>query len=203
MLKPSLTTWSDPKTLSPRTLRRIPSRAWEADTHTIQPAMPTRILGIDPGTATVGWAVLDLEGGRALPLAYGHFSTAPTQSLSARIAEIAADLRQVCATHAPHEASVEKIFFFKNQKTIIPVSQARGAILLTLESLGIRISEYTPLQVKQSLTGYGRADKRQMQLMVKSILKLRDIPKPDDVADALALALCHANSRAMNILLQQ
>lgn len=161
-----------------------------------------RILGIDPGTATVGWGVLEIEGSRMTPVAYGHIATSPARSLSERIAEIASDLRKISEVHRPDEASVEKIFFFKNQKTVIAVSQARGAILLTIETLGIRLFEYTPLQVKQSLTGYGRAEKKQMQTMVKSILKLRDIPKPDDVADALALALCHANSRKMNTLLE-
>ena len=135
-------------------------------------------------------------------LAYGHIATSPALPLSERIAEIARDLREISRQYSPEEASVEKIFFFKNQKTVIAVSQARGAILLTLETLGIRLSEYTPLQVKQSLTGYGRAEKKQMQIMIKSILKLSEIPKPDDVADALALALCHANSRAMNALLE-
>ena len=161
-----------------------------------------RILGIDPGTATVGWGILEIQGGAMTAIAYGHIATSPTLPLSERIAEIARDLREISQTYSPEEASVEKIFFFKNQKTVIAVSQARGAILLTLETLGIRLSEYTPLQVKQSLTGYGRAEKKQMQIMIKSILKLADIPKPDDVADALALALCHANSRAMNILLE-
>lgn len=162
-----------------------------------------RILGIDPGTAIVGWGILEIEGGRMTPVAYGHIATSATLPLSERIAEIARDLREISKKHSPDEASVEKIFFFKNQKTVIDVSQARGAILLTLETLGIRLFEYTPLQVKQSLTGYGRADKKQMQIMVKSILKLSEIPKPDDVADALALALCHANSRTMNIMLNK
>lgn len=162
-----------------------------------------RILGIDPGTATVGWGILEIGGNRMTPIAYGHIATSPKIPLQERIAEIARDLREISKKHSPDEASVEKIFFFKNQKTVIAVSQARGAILLTLETLGIRLFEYTPLQVKQSLTGYGRAEKKQMQAMVKNILKLRDIPKPDDVADALALALCHANSRSYQNMLEK
>ncbi len=162
-----------------------------------------RILGIDPGTATIGWGVLEVEGSRMIPIAYGHIATSAQLPLSERIAEIARDLREVSEKHSPDEASVEKIFFFKNQKTVIAVSQARGAILLTLETLGIRLFEYTPLQVKQSLTGYGRAEKKQMQIMVKSILKLSELPKPDDVADALALALCHANSRTYQNMLKK
>jgi crossover junction endodeoxyribonuclease RuvC len=162
-----------------------------------------RVLGIDPGTAIVGWGILEIEGSQMTPIAYGHIATSATLPLSERIAEIARDLREISKKYSPDEASVEKIFFFKNQKTVIAVSQARGAILLTLETLGIRLFEYTPLQVKQSLTGYGRAEKRQMQILIKNILKLSEIPKPDDVADALALALCHANSRAMNAILKQ
>ncbi|QQS15349.1 MAG: crossover junction endodeoxyribonuclease RuvC [Candidatus Moraniibacteriota bacterium] len=162
-----------------------------------------RILGIDPGTATVGWGVLEVNGNTMTAIAYGHISTSPALPLSERIAEISRDLREIAKRYTPSEASVEKIFFFKNQKTVIAVSQARGAILLTLQTLGIRLSEYTPLQVKQSLTGYGRAEKKQMQIMIKSILKLSEIPKPDDVADALALALCHANSRTYQNMLKQ
>lgn len=160
-----------------------------------------RILGIDPGTAIVGWAVLEINSGHTSPIAYGHISTSPTLPLSKRITEISRDLRAISLEHTPDEASIEELFFFKNQKTAMAVSQARGGILLTIEMLGIKIFEYTPLQVKQSLTGYGRAEKRQIQIMVKSILKLTEIPKPDDVADALALALCHANSRKMNTAL--
>lgn len=162
-----------------------------------------RILGIDPGTATVGWGVLEVNGSAMTAIAYGHISTSPALPLSERISEISRDLQEISRKYSPEEASVEKIFFFKNQKTVIAVSQARGAILLTLETLGIRLSEYTPLQVKQSLTGYGRAEKRQMQIMIKSILKLAEIPKPDDVADALALALCHANSRPYQNMLKE
>lgn len=156
-----------------------------------------RILGIDPGTATVGWGVLEIGSGKTHALAYGHISTSPAHPLSKRLAEIAEDLKDIVQAHQPDEASVEELFFFKNQKTAVSVAEARGAILLTLETLRVKLFEYTPLQVKQSLTGYGRAEKRQMQIMVKSILQLSDIPKPDDTADALALALCHANSRTM------
>ncbi len=160
------------------------------------------ILGIDPGTALVGWAVLRDNQGRVEALAYGHIATSPKLSLAARLAEIARDLRGIIREHQPDEAAVEELFFFKNQTTVMPVSQARGAILLTLHELGVRIFEYTPLQVKQALTGYGRADKQQVQLMVKNILGLKEIPKPDDTADAIAIALCHAHSRKINFLNQ-
>lgn len=163
-------------------------------------AKPTIILGIDPGTALVGWAILRDNQGRVEALAYGHIATSPTLPLAARLAEIARDLRGVVRQYHPDEVAVEELFFFKNQTTVMAVSQARGAIILTMEELGVNIFEYTPLQVKQALTGYGRADKQQVQLMVKNILGLKEIPKPDDTADALAIALCHSNSRKMNLL---
>lgn len=157
-----------------------------------------KILGIDPGTATVGWAIIEEVRGALTPLDYGHISTSKHKPLSERLLEISNDLTHIIHKHRPDEASVEELFFFKNVKTVMAVSQARGAILLTLESLQVRMFEYTPLQVKQSLTGYGRAEKQQVQMMVKNILKLDRIPKPDDTADALALAICHINSRKMN-----
>lgn len=156
-----------------------------------------RILGIDPGTATVGWAVIESMGHEQQALAYGHISTPAGMPLARRLDEIVRDLREIIREHRPHEAALEELFFFKNQKTVIPVAQARGAILLTLYAFDLPIGEYTPLQVKQALTGYGRADKTQVQLMVKSIFRLATIPKPDDTADAVAIALCHANSRKM------
>ena len=156
-----------------------------------------RILGIDPGTATVGWAVIEQSGRDIKAIDYGHISTPANTPLAGRLIEIVADLREIIAAHRPDEASIEELFFFKNQKTVIPVAQARGAILLTLADTGLLVAEYTPLQVKQALTGYGRADKTQVQLMVKSIFGLSEIPKPDDAADALAIALCHHNSRKM------
>lgn len=156
-----------------------------------------RILGIDPGTATVGWAVIESAGHERQAVAYGHISTPAGMPLARRLSEIAQDLRGVADKYRPDEAAIEELFFFKNQKTVIPVAQARGAILLTLHALGLHIGEYTPLQVKQALTGYGRADKTQVQLMVKNIFRLAEIPRPDDTADALAIALCHANSRKM------
>lgn len=159
-----------------------------------------RILGIDPGTATVGWAVIEEIKGVLTPIDYGHISTSKNKRPAERLLEISRDLTHIINKHHPDESSVEELFFFKNATTVMAVSQARGAILLTLESLQVRIFEYTPLQVKQSLTGYGRAEKKQVQMMVKNILKLETIPKPDDTADALALAICHINSRKMNII---
>lgn len=154
-----------------------------------------RILGIDPGTATVGWGVIESVGGKTTSIAFGHISTDKELSPEKRLAEIAHDLRIIVERYRPEEAAVEELFFFKNQKTIISVAQARGVILLTLENLCVSIFGYTPLEVKQALTNYGRADKTQVQLMVQAILKLPAIPQPDDTADALAIALCHQSRR--------
>jgi crossover junction endodeoxyribonuclease RuvC len=155
------------------------------------------VLGIDPGTAIVGWAILDEIDGQVTAKAYGHITTSPKNTTAERLFEVVNDLKQVIAKYQPAEAAVEDLFFFKNATTVMKVSQARGAILLTLEENCVNIFEYTPLQVKQALTGYGRAEKKQIQLMVKNILKLKEIPKPDDTADAIAIALCHINSRKM------
>ncbi len=154
-----------------------------------------KILGIDPGTATVGWGVIEVQGGKTTSVAYGHISTSKDLAPQKRLAEIASDLETIIKQYQPEEAAVEELFFFKNQKTIISVAQARGVILLTLENFCVNISGYTPLEVKQALTNYGRAEKTQIQLMVQAILKLPAIPQPDDTADALAIALCHASRR--------
>lgn len=159
-----------------------------------------KILGIDPGTATVGWAVVEEKNGTTKAVAFGHLSTSPKNTAAERLHEISRDLEKIVALYNPEEAAIEKLFFFKNVKTVISVAEARGSILLTMSKSGLIIAEYTPLQVKQSLTGYGRAEKRQMQEMVKNILKLSAIPKPDDTADALAIALCHLNSRKLGSL---
>lgn len=157
-----------------------------------------RVLGLDPGTATTGWAVIEEKGGKMLPVAFGHIATSKNLNESARIAKINRKLEKILKLHKPEEAAVEKLFFFKNKKTVIQISQSRGSLLLTLEKNKVKIASYTPLQVKQALTGYGRAEKRQMQLMAKNILNLKTIPSPDDVADAIAVAICHINSRKNN-----
>jgi crossover junction endodeoxyribonuclease RuvC len=159
-----------------------------------------RVLGLDPGTATTGWAILSEKNGEIFAEAFGHISTEKNTDEAKRILEINKDLLAIIKKYQPQEAAVEKLFFFKNKKTIIEVGQSRGALLLTLEQNHVKISGYTPLQVKQAITGYGRADKRQVQMMVKNILCLRKLPKPDDTADAIAIALCHINSRKINNL---
>ena len=159
-----------------------------------------RVLGIDPGTATVGWGVINIEKGSISSVAYGHISTSKDLPMEKRLSEISRDISEIIEKYRPEEAAVEELFFFNNQKTVISVAQARGCILLTLENLCVNIFGYTPLEVKQALTNYGRADKSQVQLMVKALLKLRDIPTPDDTADALAIALCHASRRKMEAI---
>jgi len=156
-----------------------------------------RTLGIDPGTATTGWAILEEKEGKIKTVAYGHISTSSENSVSSRLLEVAQDLEKIIKKYKPQESAVEDIFFFKNVKTAVKVSQSRGAMLLTLEKKNVRIFSYTPLQVKQAITGYGRAEKKQIQIMMKNILRLKSIPKPDDTADALAIALCHINSRKL------
>jgi len=157
-----------------------------------------RVLGIDPGTATTGWAIIEEKAGCLRSVAHGYINTPKKDSDSERLLEISADLEKIIKKYNPKEAAIERIFFFKNQKTVISVSQARGAIVLTLERKNVKVFGYTPLQVKQALTGYGRAEKKQIQLMAKSILSLKSIPQPDDTADAIAVAVCHLNSRKLN-----
>lgn len=161
------------------------------------PCSMIRVLGIDPGTATTGWAIVEENKGEMSAIAYGCVSTDKKLSDEERLSEIARDLGEIVDKYAPEEAAVENLFFFKNQKTVITVAQARGAILLTLTQKCVRVSSYTPLQVKQALTGYGKATKPQMQFMTKNILGLKCVPKPDDVADAIAMAVCHIHCRKM------
>lgn len=160
------------------------------------------ILGIDPGLATVGWGVITISGAECTMLEYGHISTDKNLSLAERLQEIEKDLGVLIEKFNPDEAAIEELFFAKNQKTAMEVAQARGVILLTLQKHCVTVAGYTPLEVKQALTNYGGADKRQVQDMVKILLHLSAIPKPDDAADALALALCHQARRKFEKHLQ-
>lgn len=150
-----------------------------------------KVLGIDPGYGRVGWAVV--EGNRSVQKLeeYGCFETKVGLESSRRLQLIYDEMQRLVAEFGPDEAVVEELFFFKNQKTVMQVGQARGVIVLSLVQAQVPVFEYTPLQVKQSVTGYGRAEKQQVQMMVKSILKLKTIPRPDDAADAVAVALTH------------
>lgn len=157
------------------------------------------ILGLDPGTATTGWGVIREEGKNPQLVAFGCIETSKAKSAVERLKEIADDLEELLEVYQPDEVAVEDLFFFKNLKTAVKVAQARGVLLLLAARKKRKIFEYTPLQVKQALTGYGRADKMQVQLMVKQILKLKKIPRPDDAADALAVALCRQQSRGIEV----
>jgi crossover junction endodeoxyribonuclease RuvC len=154
-----------------------------------------RVLGIDPGTATTGWAIVEDDKKSPRLVACGCVNTSKLKTDADRLVEIGKDVRSLIKKYKPQEAAIEDLFFFKNLKTAITVAQARGVILYEIKKNIIPLFSYTPLQVKQALTGYGRADKNQIQLMVKNILKLKTIPKPDDAADAIAIAICHLNSR--------
>jgi crossover junction endodeoxyribonuclease RuvC len=155
-----------------------------------------KILGIDPGTATTGWAVVEEKNKKAKLIACGCVNTSKFHSDEERLVEIGRDISALIKKYKPDETAIEDLFFFKNLKTAITVAQARGVILYEIKKNLVPIFSYTPLQVKQALTGYGRANKKQIQLMVKNILKLQCVPKPDDAADAVAIAICHLNSRA-------
>lgn len=152
------------------------------------------ILGIDPGTAIIGFGVLKKIRNQLKMINYGCIKTSPDLSTAERLNKLHKELNLLIKKYKPDIVAVEDIFFFKNLKTVIKVSQARGVILLTAAKLKIEIAEYTPLQVKQAVACYGRADKKQVQKMVKTLLNLKEIPKPDDAADALATAICCANS---------
>ncbi len=153
-----------------------------------------RILGIDPGYAIVGWGVLDYIGNKFSVVDFGSIQTSADMDFNDRLLTIYDELDSIIKRTKPQYLSIEKIFYNSNAKTAINVSQARGVLLLCSIKNNLEIFEYTPLQVKQSVVGYGRAEKKQIQEMTKIILNLRQIPKPDDTADALAMAICHAHS---------
>lgn len=153
-----------------------------------------KTLGIDPGTAITGYGVLDSENGSVRMVEYGCIRTSSKELADKRLAQIYLDLKKIISKHKPQHVAVEKLFFNSNAKTAMAVGQARGVSLLAASEQGIPVSEYTPLEVKLAVTGYGKAEKIQMQKMVKTLLKLEEIPTPDDAADALAVALCHVQS---------
>lgn len=153
-----------------------------------------RIIGIDPGTAIVGYGIVDFENGECSLVSSGSIQTAQDLSDSSRLLEIQNDLTEILNKYKPEIASVEKLFFFKNQKTVISVAQGRGVILATLEKFGIRIFEYTPMQIKLTITGYGKAKKEDVAEMVKKQINYTTFPKLDDTADAIAMAVCHVRN---------
>ena len=161
-----------------------------------------RILGIDPGIAIVGYGVVDKEGNRYKTVAYDAVTTKAHTPLEDRLEKVYNGVCGIIKEYKPDAMSIEELFFNNNAKTALTVGQARGVIILAAVQNHIPVYEYTPLQVKQALTGYGRASKTQIQQMMKSMLGLTEVPKPDDVADALAIAVCHGNSMRFNSIKQ-
>jgi crossover junction endodeoxyribonuclease RuvC len=158
------------------------------------------ILGIDVGIATTGWSVIQKLETSKIPklIACGAIITKPDRSPEERLKSIYTNLNQIILDYKPGVCAVESLFFFKNQKTVIGVGQARGVILLAASMANLEVYNYTPLQVKISVSGYGRAEKKQVQKMVQNIYALKEIPKPDDIADAIAVATCHLYSFKSN-----
>ena len=153
-----------------------------------------KILGIDPGMAIVGYSVLEFNGGDIELLHSGSIQTDKNKKESQRLLEIFEDMSTVVSTYRPDVAAIEKLFYFRNQTTVMPVAHARGVILTVLEKFNIPIYEYTPMEVKQVLTGYGRADKKEVEQMVKLSLNTDNLPKLDDTVDSIAIAICHTRS---------
>lgn len=158
------------------------------------------ILGIDPGVATIGFGVIKAQRGQNTLIQYGVITTPPGIPLSSRLLQISNDMEELIHTFHPDEMAVEELFFSKNITTGIAVAHGRGVILLAAEKLGVPVFEYTPMQVKQAVTGYGKAVKKQVQEMTRMLLNLPAVPKPDDTADALAMAItfCHTNGNQLN-----
>lgn len=153
-----------------------------------------RVLGIDPGIAITGYGIIEKNGNKLNPITYGCITTTSKNSIDSRLKTIYTDLSQIIKEYSPDIMSIEEIFFAANVKTAITVGQARGVIILSAAISNVIIAEYTPLEIKQALTGYGHADKNQVQYMVQKLLGLTSIPKPDDIADGLAVAICHIHS---------
>ena len=153
------------------------------------------ILGIDPGFAIVGWGIIESHRGNIRPVAYGAITTPAHTPIESRLLTIQQDLEAIIEKYKPEEMAIEELFFNTNITTAIAVAEARGVIICTAHRLGVKVSEYTPLQVKQAVVGYGKAEKHQVISMVTSLLKLPKPPKPDDTADALAISICHSQCR--------
>ena len=159
-----------------------------------------RVLGIDPGYAIVGWGVVEYVGNRFAPVGYGAVVTEKDTPFEQRLVEIYEGVLDICKRYKPEALSIEKLYYQHNQTTVIGVAEARGVILLAAAQASLPIYEYTPMQVKQAVTGYGKAVKKQVQEMTRILLHLPAIPKPDDTADALAMAItfCHTNGNQLN-----
>lgn len=159
------------------------------------------VLGIDPGTATTGYGLVrEREDGSLLMVEYGVIETQSEDPLAKRLLVLYEKLREIVLLHNPEHGAVEKLFFQRNVRTALSVGQARGVAMLALAQASMAVFEYTPLEVKQAVAGYGGADKQQVQQMVRALLNLDDIPRPDDAADAIAVAICHVHSARMKSL---
>jgi crossover junction endodeoxyribonuclease RuvC len=156
-----------------------------------------RIMGIDPGIAIVGFGLIDKQGSKLVPVQYGCIQTEAHTDSAVRLKMVYDSMVQLIDKYKPDAMAIEKLFFNRNVTTAMAVSQARGVLILAAVQQGLEIGEYTPLQVKQAVVGYGKAEKKQVQEMVKLFLHLSAVPKPDDVADALAIAICHAHSQVL------
>ena len=156
------------------------------------------ILGIDPGLAIVGWGVVDYAGARFRTLGYGSIETPAGMDTPQRLLTIRRGMNALLKKYRPEQMAIEELFFNVNVKTAVDVCHGRGVILLAAAKQGLDIYEYTPLQIKQSVVGYGRAEKQQVMYMTRLLLGLDEVPKPDDTADALACAICHANHKMHN-----
>ncbi|MBQ3107663.1 MAG: crossover junction endodeoxyribonuclease RuvC [Firmicutes bacterium] len=153
-----------------------------------------RIIGIDPGFALMGYGIVEMQGNKFQAVDYGSLATPAGMDMPSRLKMLYDDLTAKIVEFKPQAASIEELFFNKNITTAIFVAQARGVAILACANAGIPVYEYTPMQIKQALVGYGKAEKKQMQQMTKLLLGLKEVPKPDDTADALAAAICHGNS---------
>jgi len=151
----------------------------------------TRVLGIDPGLASTGWGVVEVDGTRYRHIGHGVIKTSPHDAAGTRLMKISQEIREIIRTHAPEQSGVECLYFARNATSAIPVAQARGVVLLALAEHGVPTAEYPPQAIKQAIVGQGRAEKHQVQEFVRMILGLESIPKPDHASDALAAAICH------------
>ncbi len=159
------------------------------------------VIGIDPGIATTGYGLVSISNdGNLSLLDFGVIQTSPENTTSQRLLQLYQRLQEIVLLHQPQSGAVEKLFFQKNVRTALSVGQARGVAMLVLANTGLPVFEYTPLEIKQAVVGYGAASKSQVQKMVKVLLGLREIPKPDDAADALAIAICHIHSLQLKVL---
>jgi len=161
------------------------------------------VLGLDPGLATTGYGFVEGDGQKLTAVAYGVLRTPPHTPLATRLLQLHEQLSQLLAQYRPAVVALEELFFSTNARTAIIVGEARGVLLFTAAEAGLEVAEYTPLQVKQAITGYGQAAKSQVQQMVRILLNLAEIPYPDDAADALAVSICHHNSARMAALVEK